>query len=194
MAPEKAISVRKSVQMKLYTIGHSNHSSLDFIKLLEENGIMQLVDVRSAPYSRYNPQFNKESIANELSQHDIQYAYAGKFLGGRPTDPACYKQKKIPEGGVDYLHEVDYPEVMKRSWFVQGIDRLLEMADQDLTAIMCSEEDPALCHRHHLIARYLIDVHPEVHVLHIRGNGKIFNAMSLHASVEKESGDQLSLF
>lgn len=155
---------------------------------------MQLVDVRSAPYSRYNPQFNKESIALELSQHEIEYAYAGKYLGGRPPDPNCYKSKKLPEDGADYLHEVDYPEVMKRAWFIQGIDRLLEMADQDLTAIMCSEEDPALCHRHHLIARYIQESHPEVRVLHIRGNGLVFDARSLHVTVDKESGDQLSLF
>ena len=51
--------------MKLYTIGHSNHSIDRFIQLLDENGIMILVDVRSAPYSRYNPQFNKEDLQAE---------------------------------------------------------------------------------------------------------------------------------
>ena len=180
--------------MKLYTIGHSNHNIGEFIKLLEANSIMLLVDVRSAPYSRYNPHFNKENLQQILFQQDIQYAYAGKYLGGRPIDPSCYKGGQIPEEGADYLHEVDYPEVMRKNWFIKAIERLLELADQDLTTIMCSEEDPALCHRHHLIAKYLSEVYPELDVLHIRGGGNILNARSILASVNKESADQLRLF
>jgi uncharacterized protein (DUF488 family) len=171
--------------MKLYTIGHSNHSIDRFIRLLEGNSITTLVDVRTAPYSRHNPQFNKENLEFVLAQREMQYTYAGKFLGGRPTDPTCYKNRILPGEGVDFLHEVDYPEVMKRAWFVRGIARLLEMADEHTTAIMCSEENPAECHRHHLIAQYLIENHPEVEVRHIRGDGIIFSARSIRESVEK---------
>jgi uncharacterized protein (DUF488 family) len=180
--------------MKLCTIGHSNHSLDKFIQLLDENGIMQLVDVRSAPYSRFHPQFNKEDLERGLAPHYIQYAYAGKFLGGRPSDPTCYKNRLLPSDDADYLHEVDYPEVMKRPWFIQGINRLLELADQDLTAIMCSEENPAECHRHHLIAKYLISEHPEVDVHHIRGDGVVFRAKSLSVSVNEPDVKQLSFF
>ena len=180
--------------MKLYTIGHSNHSLEKFIQLLDDNGIMTLVDVRTAPYSRYNPQFNKENLERVLVRHNIQYAYAGKFLGGRPSDPSCYKNHQLPSEDADYLHEVDYPEVMKRPWFTQGIKQLLELADQDLTAIMCSEENPAECHRHHLIAKYLSARHPEVVVYHIRGDGIVFRASSLSVSVNEPHSEQLSLF
>jgi uncharacterized protein (DUF488 family) len=176
--------------MKLFTIGHSNHSLEKFIRLLEDNGIMVLVDVRTAPYSRYNPQFNKENLESALPQRGIQYAYAGKYLGGRPSDPTCYKGRVLPAEGVDYLHEVDYPEVMQRQWFVQGIDRLLELADEQTTAIMCSEENPAECHRHHLIAQFLIAEHPEVDVRHIRGDGAVFGAKSLHVSVNETVAEQ----
>lgn len=180
--------------MDLYTIGHGNHSFERFVQLLDENGIAILVDVRSAPYSRYNPQFNKEDLQHRLQEYWIEYAYAGKFLGGRPTDPSLYKNRVLPPGDVDYLHEVNYSEVMKRSWFQKAIAQLLEMADQQTTAIMCSEEDPARCHRHHLIAKYLIADHPDVEVIHIRGNGDSFNARSIHKSVDEPSGDQLTLF
>lgn len=180
--------------MKLYTIGHSNHSIDKFLQLLDEYGIMILVDVRTAPYSRYNPQFNKDDLERTLARHNIQYAYAGKFLGGRPSDPACYKSHCLPANDADYLHEVDYPEVMKRQWFIQGIGQLLELADQDLTAIMCSEEDPAACHRHHLIAKYLIAEHPEADVYHIRGDGNVFRANSLSISVNEPNAEQLPLF
>ena len=180
--------------IKLYTIGHSNQGLDQFIRLLEDNGIMTLVDVRSAPYSRYNPHFNKEGLADALREHDIQYAYAGKFLGGRPTDPACYKSRTLPTEGADYLHEVDYPEVMKRDWFLKGIIRLLEMADEQTTAILCSEENPAQCHRHHLIAKYLMANHPEVNVRHIRSDGSVYGASTITDSVEKVPAEQPSLF
>lgn len=180
--------------MRLFTIGHSVHTLGKFVHLLDENGIMLLVDVRTAPASRYQPQFNKAHLEQALPQHDIQYAFAGKFLGGRPSDASCYKKRTIPPAGADYLHEVDYPEVMKRAWFAQGIQRLLELADEQTTVIMCSEEDPALCHRHHLIAKYLLREHPEVKVQHIRGDGTVFSATSLLVSVETPPVDQPSLF
>jgi hypothetical protein len=179
--------------MKLFTIGHSNHNLEKFTRLLAENETAILVDVRTAPYSRYNPQFNKENLQSSLGLHDIQYVYAGKFLGGRPSDPSCYKSHVLPVESVDHLHEVDYQEVMKRKWFMEGIQQLLELADQDTTAIMCSEEDPAKCHRHHLIARYLVAEHPEIDIRHIRGDGMVFRA-SVSTTVDQPQAEQLSFF
>ena len=180
--------------MKLFTIGHSNHSIEKFIRLLEDNCIMTLVDVRSAPFSRYNPQFNKEDLENILSDHYIEYAFAGNYLGGRPSDPTCYKNHAVPPEDADYLHEADYLEIMKRSWFLQGIKCLLELADKQITVIMCSEEDPDECHRHHLIARYLIAEHPGVDVQHIRGDGIVYSARLITISVSEPTAEQLSLF
>lgn len=176
--------------MRLFTIGHSNHSIEKFLSLLDENGIMILVDVRSAPYSRYNPQFNKEELESALDRHNIQYYYAGKTLGGRPTDPSCYKSGVLPGEGTDYLHEVNYPEVMKRPWFLKGIASLLEILDQDVTAILCSEEDPAECHRHHLIAKHMNSAYPEIKVSHIRGDGTVYSARSIMSSVDKPTVEQ----
>jgi len=129
------------------------------------------------------------------------------YRGYRPTaDAACVallrragavilEPADDPNFGIlDYLHEVDYPEVMKRDWFCKGIDRLLELADEQTTAVMCSEENPAQCHRHHLIAKYLMANHPEVKVTHIRGNGTAYGATSIPETVEAPSGEQLSLF
>jgi len=155
---------------------------------------MTLVDVRTAPASRYNPQFNKEMLAASLDVKYIQYVFAGKFLGGRPSDPSCYKSRTLPADGTDYLHEVDYPEVMKKEWFVKGIARLLEIADEQTTAIMCSEENPAQCHRHHLIAKYIMREYPEIKIIHIRGNGDTFGAASILASVSDVRAEQPSLF
>jgi uncharacterized protein (DUF488 family) len=181
--------------MQLYTIGHSNHSIDAFAQLLDANGVMVLVDVRTTPLSRYVTQFNRDNLERVLPEHQIQYVFAGKFLGGRPADPTCYKKRKLPGEGADYQHEVDYPAVMQHDWFVKGIQRLLELADEQTTVVMCSEEDPAQCHRHHLIAKYLMEHHPEVTVRHIRGDGSVFNAATLRVSVEdKQEPQQPSLF
>ncbi len=180
--------------MNLFTVGHSTHSLEKFVQLLDANGVMTLVDVRTSPASRYQPQFNRSLLEQWLPQHSIEYAFAGKYLGGRPSDPLCYKSRTLPKDGADYLHEVDYPEVMKRPWFVNGIQRLLEIADEQTTAIMCSEEDPALCHRHHLIAKFILQTYPEVNVQHIRGNGVAFSAKSLLSSVNKPVAEQPRLF
>jgi len=179
---------------RLYTIGHSNHSWDSFVRLLEDHGIMTLVDVRTAPYSRYNPQFNRENLERALAEHGIQYVYAGKYLGGRPADPTCYKSGELPAAGADYLHEVDYDEMMKRSWFIQAVHRLLELANEQTTAIMCSEENPAQCHRHHLIAQYLMTEHPEADIRHIRGDGTVFGACSIRVSADEPLAEQLPLF
>ena len=157
--------------VSVYTIGHSNHSLDRFLDLLSQHQVETIVDVRSVPYSRFAPHFNGNAIKLLLEQHGIQYVYAGKFLGGRPTDPSCYKTGAIPEGKVDYLNLVDYPAVARQPWYQRGIRRLLEIATTQRTAIMCSEENPRLCHRHHLIE---ISLHEQgVSVIHIRRDGNL---------------------
>ncbi len=178
--------------MDLYTIGHSRHPIDKFIQLLVDHRIEVLVDVRSTPFSRFNPQFNKNTLQQALEKQHITYIYAGVELGGRPKDPACYKQHAIPSKPSDTLNEVDYPEVMKRPWFLNGIQQLLDIVGKHSSAIMCSEEDPAKCHRHHLIANHLMTTHPEVKILHIRGDGNLVDAKSLLNSPDKPDAEQLS--
>ena len=168
--------------LELYTIGHSNQTMDDFLRLLKENYIRVLVDVRSQPYSRFNPQFNRDSLKFSLADAMIDYVFAGEYLGGRPTDPTCYKSGAVPEGKADYLKLVDYSEVMKRDWYQRGIDRLLQIAGERLTAIMCSEEDPMQCHRHHLITQTLLE--RGVPVWHIRANGEVEEAKLLPEKIE----------
>jgi len=180
--------------MKLFTIGHGNHGFATFLGLLETNGVRTVVDVRTMPYSRYSPQFNKSDLDKALAARDIKYLFAGKCLGGRPADPTCYKSGILPVEGTDYLHEVDYSEVMKRDWFLKGIQRLLELADRQTTSILCSEEDPARCHRHHLISRYILAQDPEADVRHIRGDGTIYPATTILKTVDKPVVLQHTLF
>jgi uncharacterized protein (DUF488 family) len=151
-----------------------------------------LVDVRSTPYSRFHPQFNKTALAYALQAHTIDYTWAGEAVGGRPKDPSCYKHHSIPSNPRDYLHEISYPEVMQRPWFVEGIQQLLELAVQQVTCIMCAEKDPAHCHRQHLIATYLMERHPEVTIWHILADGSLINATSMPNLTDRSGTQQLS--
>jgi uncharacterized protein (DUF488 family) len=178
--------------MKFYTIGHSNHPIGRLIELLERNDITILIDVRSAPYSRFNPQFNQGNLQKLLPKYGIEYRYLGDTLSGRPTDPTCYIHQAVPKASRDYLHEVNYQEVMKSPWFIQGVGQLLEMANKQATCIMCSEGDPALCHRHHLIASYLLRYHPEVTILHFLRDGNLMDARTIRTIGGKNDAEQLS--
>jgi uncharacterized protein (DUF488 family) len=176
---------------RLYTIGHSNLSISQFIDLLKQSEVSTLVDVRTSPYSRYNPQFNREALTQSLADERIGYRYAGDALGGRPSDASCYKHGKLPDPEADYLHEVDYRAVMTRPWFAKGIAQLLEECRAGRTAIMCSEAKPQECHRHHLIAVHLLETEPECEVLHILSTGDVIKASQIHLSVDGIPPEQL---
>jgi uncharacterized protein (DUF488 family) len=162
--------------VQLFTIGHSTHALEKFINLLELHGIQTVVDVRSVPASRFHPQFSKRNLSHSLARYEIQYVFLGRELGGRPSDPTCYAGGVLPEKGTKPWPTPDYTQIVKRDWFVRGIERLLRYAVDRPTAILCSEEDPARCHRHFLIAEYLAQHQPDIEVLHIRGNGTLLSA------------------
>jgi len=149
--------------VEIFTIGHSNVVADRIIDLLQQNEIALVVDVRSVPHSRFAHQFNKRLFAHTLDTASIGYTYARQALGGRPDDPACY------ENG-----ELIYALVQRQPWYQEGIDRLLELAQVQRCAIMCSEEDPDRCHRQHLVAQTLLD--RGVAVWHIRHDGSLRQA------------------
>jgi uncharacterized protein (DUF488 family) len=173
----------KENAITVYTIGHSNTPASTMIGLLERQGIQVLVDVRSAPYSRFSPQFNKEAITKSLRAQGIEYVYAGDQLGGRPKDPACYVGGELPQEKAIIANLVDYAAVMQKDFFQKGIIRLLEIARERKAAVMCSERDPAKCHRHHLIGRYLAG--QGVEVLHILGDGSLISEADLGGAAEQ---------
>jgi len=166
--------------LEIFSIGHGNSLLSQFSELLKKQGIQTLVDVRSTPYSKHNPYFDREYLFSYLQKKDIRYVYLGKKLGGRPTDPSVYFAGEIPRDSHDFLHLVNYPEIMTRGWFQQGIEELLEIAAVEHTVYMCSEEDPSTCHRHFLIAQYLLQ--QGINVRHLRADGRIEEARSLARS------------
>lgn len=148
----------------IYSIGHSNQPQDAFIALLQRHGIQSLVDVRSAPYSRYVPHFNRPELEYAVERAGIRYLYFGDELGGRPPGDEFYDS----EGYVLYYRAARAP------FFLRGLERLTDEGALYRTAVMCSEEDPTNCHRRLLIGRVLEEQH--VSVLHIRGDDRIQTA------------------
>ena len=182
--PTEATAGPPDGEVQLYTIGHSNMPVEEFLALLSQHGITVLVDVRSAPYSRYVPQFNKANLQGLSRQHHLDYRFAGEWLGGRPQDPGVYRDGVVPDDSTaraKFLEKVDYEAVTRQDGYRRAIDHLLAIvrdaaAQGGRVAIMCSESDPHECHRHHLIARSLVDPHVRVvetpvRVIHILREG-----------------------
>ncbi len=132
------------MQRTVFTIGHSNRTSDEFLALLLENELTAVADVRSQPYSRVNPQFNRESLAEFLAKHQIAYAFLGEELGARSRDPSCYV-----EG------QVQYDVLAQTKLFEQGLDRVEKGTLRYRLALMCAEREPLACHRFILVARHL---------------------------------------
>lgn len=163
--------------LTIFSIGHSNVPAGKIVDLLKQHQIGVVVDIRSAPYSRFSPQFNRERFAQTLAESGIEYVFSGDSLGGRPKDPSSYKDGIVPTGKVDFLHAIDYPAMMKKESFMEGISHLVDIARHQTVAIMCSEADPAICHRHHLVGSYLTQ--QGYHVLHILKDGSLLEGRAL---------------
>lgn len=163
----------------LFTIGHSNHALQVFIGLLRRHGIAIIADVRTAPWSRHVPHFNKKPLARALEQVNVQYVFMGEALGGKTKDPAFLNDKGNP----------DWAKLSGRKSFQEGVNRLMEIGHRQKTAILCAEENPDRCHRRHLITRVLVERGIEVN--HIRGDGSLLPEFELRNA---ESKGQLPLF
>lgn len=144
----------------ILTIGHSTHATEKFFKLLENHEITAICDVRSSPYSRINPQFNREPLQKALQQIGKCYFFLGRELGARSDDPTCYKN-----------HQIQFEVLEKTNLFQIGLEKVLDLSSKYRIALMCAEKDPLLCHRTILVSRAL--VRRGVPVTHILADGTI---------------------
>jgi uncharacterized protein (DUF488 family) len=150
-------------QSSLWTVGHSTRTIEEFLELLRSSRISSLVDVRSYPGSRRYPQFNKENLRNAVSAAGIDYLHMPELGGRRKAKPDSLNMTWRNESFRGYA---DY---METDAFREGIERLLKLASEQRTAIMCSEAVWWRCHRS-LISDYLKAA--GVTVTHILGEGK----------------------
>jgi len=128
----------------VYTIGHSTHSTEKLIQLLAGHDVTTVADVRSQPYSRINPQFNRESLRAELRTVGITYVFLGRELGARSEDRGCY-----------IAGQVQYDLLARTALFQEGLMRIAQGVGSHRIALMCAEKDPLTCHRAILVCRHL---------------------------------------
>lgn len=152
----------KSMEHKaLFTIGHSNHSWEQFVRLLKMHNVTTICDVRSVPHSRMNPQFDRESLKKGLREAGILYVFLGKELGGRSEDPACCDHGRVL-----------YERLAATPLFRKGLQRVEDgVRKRHRMALMCAEREPLECHRSILIGRQLDAL--GITVLHIHADGQL---------------------
>lgn len=126
----------------LYTIGHSTREIGEFIDLLSSHGITQLVDIRTIPKSRHNPQFGQTELESSLKDSGITYIYM-KSLGGLRS---AAKQESV-NGAWRNRSFRNYADYMQTDEFRHGVEDLIELAKKSTSAIMCAEAVPWRCHR-----------------------------------------------
>jgi len=130
----------------IYSIGHGNKKIEDFLNELKSFSVNYVIDVRSSPYSKFNPQFNREFLKSELQLTNITYVFLGDSLGGLPKDRSCYVNDKV-----------DYNLVKEKIFFKEGLERLIVANQKSINvAVMCSESKPEECHRSKLIGQELL--------------------------------------
>jgi uncharacterized protein (DUF488 family) len=155
-------------QLHVLTIGHSTYAFGRFFALLRQANVNAIADVRSAPFSRHFPQFNRDVLSNALRENEISYVYLGIELGGRPKDRKSYTS------GI-----ADYEKMAMSVDFQRGLIRVIDGAKIYRIALMCSEHDPLDCHRCLLVGRALAA--RDVAISHILSNGDI----APHAHIEE---------
>lgn len=158
---------------RLYSVGHSNQSQDEFLRLLKIHDINCIVDVRSVPASKNNPQFNLEPLRWFLKSRGIQYLHFGKEFGARRTD--C----------LDIDGQVNYEIAILTPNFTRGVERLLNGLDKGFRiSLMCSEANPLECHRFSLVSRYFYDNGMDVQ--HILKDAELASQKTLEDEMIKE--------
>lgn len=179
MTSEPTASDTANEPPPIFTIGYGSRAPEDFVRVLKAHNIEYVLDIRSAPYSRFKPEFSRNALEAALRLHSIHYVYLGDKLGGRPEDRDCYVDDKVV-----------YARVKEKAFYREGIARIQAAHHQGLrVALMCSEGKPEECHRSKLVGESLSEL--GIPVAHIDEN----DGVRMQADLVLELTDgQLSLF
>ncbi len=163
----------------LLTIGYGARTIDEFIAALKANRIEYLIDVRTAPYSKFKPEFSREALQARLERDGLRYLFMGDTLGGQPNDPACLTDGKV-----------DYDKVRNQPFFQAGIERLKKaFAQKRRAALMCSEGRPEQCHRTKLIGEALAA--DGIPICHIDEDGAVLTQTQV---IDRLTRGQMDLF
>jgi uncharacterized protein (DUF488 family) len=177
--PESERGAPRAEAPSVYTIGYGSRSVDDLVAILRAQRIEYLVDVRTSPFSKFKPEFNKELLQYQVERQGIRYLFLGDTLGGQPKDPACHADGKV-----------DYDKVRAQPFFQAGLERVKKAFAQRLRlALMCSEGRPEQCHRSKLIGESLAAA--GIAVAHIDEDGQVLTQQQV---IDRLTQGQLDLF
>lgn len=160
----------------IYSIGHGNKKFEYFLSELRSFNVRYVIDVRTNPYSKYNPQYNREELKGSLEADKISYVYMGDNLGGLPSDRSCYIEGKV-----------SYDLIKEKEFFKLGLARIITAFTKDLNvAVMCSETKPEDCHRSKLIGQELLKENIVMH--HINEPDKTCDQTTVMNELTKGKG------
>lgn len=125
----------------VFTIGHSTRPVPEFIEIIRAYGIRKVVDIRTIPKSRHNPQFNKDTLKESLKAVKIGYLHM-KGLGG-----LRHALKDSPNAGWENASFRGFADYMQTEEFKENLEKLIELAEKGATVVMCAETVPWRCHR-----------------------------------------------
>jgi uncharacterized protein (DUF488 family) len=159
----------------VFTVGHSTHPIQEFFSLLHRHEIDAIADVRSVPYSQWQPQFNREDLTKTLKAQEIAYVFLGKELGARSDDPSCYENGRV-----------SYRRLSQTELFRLGLERVLNGSQHNRIALMCAEKDPLECHRTVLVARELVT--RGTNIMHVHADGHLESHSDAVQRLLKQAG------
>ena len=163
---------------EIFTIGYSTYSLESFLRVLEKYSINAIADVRSIPYSKFKPDFNRDFLEGYLSKKKMAYVFLGDNCGARINAPECYV-----DGKADYHLIAEHPT------FREGLKRLRSgINNKYRIVLMCAEADPVNCHRSILVCRNLR--FSEIRIKHILKDGSVED----HQKTEKRLMNLFNLY
>jgi uncharacterized protein (DUF488 family) len=160
--------------LSIWTVGHSNHDIDHFAQLVSSEQVEFLADVRSYPYSRFAPQFNRDELEGTMDRHGVGYLFLGEELGGRPTRDEHY----------DADGHALYGPMSEVKAFADAIERLIAGAQRYRIALVCSEGDPQHCHRRLLVGKVLTE--RGIELRHILTDGTIRTERSVQPAEDAQ--------
>ena len=163
----------------LYTIGYGSRTLDEFLAVLKANRIQYLIDVRTAPFSKFKPDFSRDLLQHHAERAGLRYVFMGDTLGGQPRDPDCHTDGKV-----------DYDRVRAQPFFQAGVERLKRAFEKrHRVALMCSEGRPEDCHRSKLIGEALTAA--GIPVCHIDEDGHVITQRQV---IDRLTKGQMDLF
>lgn len=169
------MSTAKTPRSQLFTVGHSTHEWADFAALLQRHGIKAIADVRSSPYSRFTPQYNREHLSRGLRAIGVAYVFLGRELGARREERECYVDR-----------QARYEKIAESPLFQSGLERIRDGVKEHRIALLCAEKDPITCHRMVLVCHALRD--DPIEVSHILDDGSLESTQHAEGRLLRETG------